>query len=339
MKTTILLCALFGLATGCQRHVMRIHGESLVLAGDRPGRLLGTELRQVTVRSTYLQGGTVYERGRDYEIDARGGTIRRTAASRIPDFSTSVLYGKKDFDHSQFPGYGNTKFFAYVDYEGGHPISLAQPSNQSARLPRTAARLRDGQSVKIVAFGDSITAGGEASSTELQFPMRYAGEMRRRFPKATVAVENGATGGDNTVMGLQRLQEKVLSRKPDLVLIGFGMNDHNLPGVGGVEPEQFKANLRMMIEKIRSSTDAEVILLSCFPPNPDWHFGTHRMAEYASATKAVADEMNTAYADVYSVWQKVLARKDPSSLLANNINHPNDFGHWLYLQALLAIEF
>jgi hypothetical protein len=39
------------------------------------------------------------------------------------------------------------------------------------------------------------------------------------------------------------------------------------------------------------------------------------------------------------VWAKALQRKDASSLLGNNINHPNDFGHWLYLQALEAIGF
>jgi hypothetical protein len=30
------------------------------------------------------------------------------------------------------------------------------------------------------------------------------------------------------------------------------------------------------------------------------------------------------------------ARKRPEDLLANNINHPNDFGHWIYYRALGA---
>jgi hypothetical protein len=36
---------------------------------------------------------------------------------------------------------------------------------------------------------------------------------------------------------------------------------------------------------------------------------------------------------------KVFKRKDQSSLLGNNINHPNDFGHWLYAQAFEAMHF
>jgi hypothetical protein len=63
------------------------------------------------------------------------------------------------------------------------------------------------------------------------------------------------------------------------------------------------------------------------------------MKDYAAATAAVADELNLAFVDVYGPWMKVLARKDPESMLGNNINHPNDFGHWLYLEALTSLTF
>jgi hypothetical protein len=63
------------------------------------------------------------------------------------------------------------------------------------------------------------------------------------------------------------------------------------------------------------------------------------MELYAAATKQAALEANCAYVDVYSTWMKVFKRKDQSSLLGNNINHPNDFGHWLYAQAFEAMHF
>jgi hypothetical protein len=53
----------------------------------------------------------------------------------------------------------------------------------------------------------------------------------------------------------------------------------------------------------------------------------------------VAIEKKCAYVDVYTAWKNVLLRKDQPSLLANNINHPNDFGHWLYEQAFEAMKF
>jgi acyl-CoA thioesterase I len=135
---------------------------------------------------------------------------------------------------------------------------------------------------------------------------------------------------------LQRLQVKVLSQKPDLVLIGFGMNDHNREGYG-VPLAAFTANLRAIIARIRSETGAEMLLFSTFPPNPRWHFGTHNMEAYANATEQAARDEGCAFADVYHLWMTLASRKKPEDLLANNINHPNDFGHWLYFEALSAI--
>jgi lysophospholipase L1-like esterase len=330
------------LIAGCTRPATQtIVGDSLVLAGESPGRLLATNVRprSVIVRSTYEPGGTIYQPGRDYCLDPAAGSVARTPGSRIPDFSTNVLFGRKDFDHSQFPGYGNGKFFVYVDYVTRRPVKLTSPRDASTPLAKTAGRLRAGARVKVIAFGDSITDGGEASTVALQYSSRYVDDLRRRFPRAEITIENGSTGGDNTVQGLARLEEKVLSRRPDLVLVAFGMNDHNRPGGGGVAAADFKQNLKTIVARIREKTGADVILLSAFPPHPDWHFGTHRMEQYARATQAAASESGVAYADVFAVWQNVLARKDPSSLLGNNINHPNDFGHWLYLQALRALEF
>jgi len=68
-------------------------------------------------------------------------------------------------------------------------------------------------------------------------------------------------------------------------------------------------------------------------------FGSHSMKQFAEATKEAAVVANCAYVDVYSTWEKVLKRKDQSSLLGNNINHPNDFGHWLYEISFEALIF
>ena len=62
------------------------------------------------------------------------------------------------------------------------------------------------------------------------------------------------------------------------------------------------------------------------------------MADYAAATQRVASETETAYADIFNNWQAMATRKKPEDLLANDINHPNDFGHWIYFEALRAIR-
>lgn len=309
-------------------------GESVVFIGQEPARLLLPHASRtgVEVRSTYLPGpGTiVYHEGRDYALDRQTATLRRLPGSRLPDFRTNVLYGQEDFDHSKFPGFGNTAFFAFVDYQGRGPAPGGSNHTAFRGLERTRARLVAGGEFRLVAFGDSITAGGDATRPEWIFWRRWADHLQARHPAARIVAVNGATGGDSTVQGLARLQAKVLDQQPHLVLIGFGMNDHNR---GGVPIPDFEANLRGLIQRIREGTAAEIVLFNAFPPNPRWKFGSHRMEEYAAATARVAEAERVAFVDVYSRWQSVAARKKPEDLLGNNINHPNDFGHALYFEA------
>ena len=346
------LGALLGLAValvmnGCANHgsqptAERQVGESVVLVREEPANLAFAPLlsEPVAVRNTYPDGlpQTVhYQPGQDYLLDA-SGQIRRTPTSHIPEFSTNMLYGKEDFRHDQFPGFGNRGFFVFVDY--AHREKWERPPANAelgvARLPKTRQKLEAGEKVHIVAFGDSITAGGDASEPGLIFWERWAAALRVKYPRTSIEITNGATGGDATVQGLQRLQDKVLQQKPDLVLIGFGMNDHNREAYG-VPLDKFAANLRTLISRIRADTGAEIVLFSAFPPNPKWHFGSHNMQAYAEATERVAREEHCAFADVYHCWMSLAARKKPEDLLANNINHPNDYGHWIYFQALQGI--
>ncbi len=336
LATAVTLLA--SCATGPKARLHQQVGESVAFIGEEPAALahIPDRSQPVSVRNTYLPtaGSMVYVEGRDYVVDYAAGALRRTPGSRLPDFRNNMLFGQEGFDHSRFPGFGNSGYFGFVDY--GHESDVAWPvqERQTDFLRSTQAKLKAGGPVKIVAYGDSITAGGDASKPELIFWRRWADELRRKHPGSRITAVNGATGGDATVQGLQRLQTKVLDEKPDLVLIGFGMNDHN---VNGVPIPQFQENLKQMIERVRGGTTAELVLFSAFPPNPKWKFGSHRMAEYAAATRSVARDTGCAYADVFNNWQTLATRKKPEDLLGNNINHPNDFGHWIYFRVLDAI--
>lgn len=319
------------------RHAHQV-GESVVFVGEEPAALAHAPVRagSVVVRNTYepAPDGIRYVEGRDYIVDTEAGTLRRLPGSRLPDFRQNLLFGQEAFDHTEFPGFGNAAFFAYVDYDYQSADDWPVQAPHADRLPLTRAKLESGKRVRIVAYGDSITAGGDASRPELVFWRRWAAALQAKYPEAEVVAVNGATGGDSTVQGLQRLQAKVVDERPDLVLVGFGMNDHN---VNGVPVPQFEANLETIIRRVRQGTGAELVLFSAFPPNPQWKFGSHHMAEYADATRRVADRSGCAYADVFTNWQLIAKRKKPEDLLANNINHPNDCGHWIYFRVLLAL--
>lgn len=311
-------------------------GESVVLAGTDPASLMYGPLAKgsVVVRSTYrpgLQNTVVFQEGRDYSVDYSTGQIRRLAGSAIPDYSKNQLFGVKDFNHSNYPGFGNFREFVFVDYRPKERFRWPVQARQDSFLKRTRERLKRGEPLKVAAFGDSITAGGDATAPELIYWERWVAALRGRYPKAGITAVNSATGGDTTAQGLARLEQKVLAEQPDLVLVAFGMNDQN---VGSVPLDRFEANLGELVDRIRKNTPAEVVLLSSCLPNPNWHYTSGRMPEYGEVTRKVAREKGCAFADVLTNWKAVVDRKKPEDLLANNVNHPNDFGHWVYFRVL-----
>jgi lysophospholipase L1-like esterase len=333
----LVMAGCLGWLNGCTStrpsSVRRQIGESLVFIGEQPAALayLPAVSQPLRLRSTYLPDATgiEYAEGRDFIVDYAEGTLQRLPGSALPDFRTNMLYGQEEFDHARFPGFGNHGFFAFVDYSFTSAIPWPQQARQTQFLSRTQARLRAGKAVRIVAFGDSITEGGDATKPELIFWQRWADTLQKKYPGAGVTAVNSGTGGDNTTRGLQRLKTKVIEAQPDLVLVGFGMNDHNRRGV---PVPRFEENLKEMIARIRSQTPAEIILFSAFPPNPKWKGGSHHMADYAAATARVAGEAACAYANVFDNWEILAARKKPEDLLSNNVNHPDDFGHWIYFR-------
>lgn len=328
-------------ATSVRGSTLHVAGESLVLPAAFPAKLTFDQVvaGSIVIRSTYkadAPGSIVYQEGSDYVVDYVNGTIVRTANSRIPDFSTNVLYRQKDFDERNFPGYTNHPFFVWVDYDTTNGEIFAKPNDQAQYLTASRAKLAAGGTFRIVSYGDSITAGGEASAPDLRFASLYATYLQTRFPNSTVLIEDVSLPSHTSTQGIASWDASIGMTSPDLVLVGWGMNDHN---IGGNTPEQVKQNLKTLVGMIKDLKHAEVILFSAFPPHDDWHYGSHRMNLYAEATRQAATESNCAYVDVFSTWATVLQRKDQSSLLGNNINHPNDFGHWLYEQAFEALSF
>jgi acyl-CoA thioesterase-1 len=142
--------------------------------------------------------------------------------------------------------------------------------------------------------------------------------------------------GYTTLEGIAYWEAYIGKKNPDLVILGWGMNEAN---VGGMSPSEYQNNIVKLVQMTRAQKNAEVIIYSCFRPNENWRFASHKMDLYTQAAKEAAAIANCAYIDVYGIFEKVFARKDQPSLLSNNINHPNNFGHWLYFQAFKNLKF
>ena len=86
-----------------------------------------------------------------------------------------------------------------------------------------------------------------------------------------------------------------------------------------------------------AAPDVEFVLVSPMLPNPRWSYPVaERFPAYREALGRLCGE-GAALADVTSVWTHLLARKSVHDLTGNGINHPNDFGHRVYAQVILAL--
>ena len=186
---------------------MTVRGESLVLAKTDPGNLCFDRIVKgsVTVRDTFSARGeksAAYKEGADYIVDYAEGTISRTKSSSMPNYSKNVLYGQTDFDHYKFSDYSNHPFFVWVDYATTNGKAFAEPNDQARFLTGARAKLEAGGPFAIVWYGDSITAGGEASAPEMRFQSRYIEYLRGRFPKAEIDSYDASIPGYTSAQGI-----------------------------------------------------------------------------------------------------------------------------------------
>lgn len=121
---------------------------------------------------------------------------------------------------------------------------------------RLVQRLARGEPQKIVVYGTSLTAGGP-----------WVGQMNDWLTntyRGTPALINSGMSGKNSKDGLLNLDAKVLSFRPDAVLIEFGVNDaftNYADASFNLSVPQAQSNLETMIHRILTNrADTEIIL-------------------------------------------------------------------------------
>ena len=303
---------------------------------------------ETVLRVTDARRAVAYEPGRDFIVDADAGALVLPAGSRIPfetPASLAQLALPRDTAHlDELIAFR----FRQAEIVYGHAPGQwrgAVPAPAAAELARTMAKLRAGAPFKLLVIGDSIAEGGDASSFMNvapylpAFPEQVARALER-IHSAAVTIENLAQAGWSSRRGAELAARLRLgTRQPDLVLVGFGMNDVT---IGRDDPAEgaaiYAANVASIREAIRlDAPDAEFVLVSSMFGNPA--IVNYPAAHYPLYRDALLPLVGpgTALADVTALWQALMARKHPLAMIANGLNHPNDFGHRLMAQAILGL--
>lgn len=210
------------------------------------------------------------------------------------------------------------------------------------------------QPLVLVAFGDSTTAPRDNVVV-------YATLLEKALADKGISakVVNAGIGGNTTTDGRKRFEKDVLARKPNLVILQFGLNDaavnvwENPPATKPtISPQEYEKNLLYFVEKLKAS-GAEIILMTpngCRwtkqlkqlygkpPHRPDDPDGYNVwVSRYADIVRDVARRENLTLIDVYAALQAYGKQPGQSmdDLLLDGM-HPNSKGHALIAKMLLA---
>jgi lysophospholipase L1-like esterase len=221
-----------------------------------------------------------------------------------------------------------------------------KPSPTAAErfIPKTLAKLKAGGTVRVLAWGDSVThAGYLPDPSRDRWQEQFVRRLREKYPAAKIELISEAWGGRNTDSyrneppgSVHNYKEKVLDAKPDLIVSEF-VNDAWLD-----EPKVFERYGRILGEF--REIGAEWIILTPHYVRPDWMGLTSEKnidddpRPYVKAIRKFAAEKNVALADASLRWGRLWRRGIPySTLQMNNINHPNAFGMSLFADALMDL--
>lgn len=121
------------------------------------------------------------------------------------------------------------------------------------RLAAVMRKARSGGEITVGVIGGSITQGSLASSPQNSYAYRFYQWWTAAFPDAKVNFVNAGIGATTSYLGVHRVDKDLLSKKPDVVVVEFSVNDSDTPF--------FKQTYEDMLRKILSSDNNPAVIL------------------------------------------------------------------------------
>ena len=348
-----------------------VYNETLWFAGSQSAPLMYTPDEVLSVRSYDMK--TTYEEGKDYIVEGKE-IFRIENTSKIPFLAEQEFMLRSSPSAIPVPNSKVQGKYVYaaegtdisskeviVTYKHSDEVkSWTKPRVETAKFPKTMQKLENGESIKILFYGDSITVGANSSEFLAYGPKAESytnmvkSYMKKRYTKATINYVNNAVGVTDSSWGANQLAKtlqnlnpeegdhlkvRVLDENPDLLFVAFGMND------GYYDTVQYEANIREIIRRARENNpDVEIMLISGMIANPDTPFYNKDYDAYQQTLiKIAGDVKNVGNVGVATVLNTVKSLYKTGvrfqDCTANNVNHPNDFMMRVYAQTVVYTLF
>ena len=218
----------------------------------------------------------------------------------------------------------------------------------------------------VIAFlGDSVTQGcfdlymqGERLKPYTISKDGYHEKVKEIFamfyPEVPLTIVNAGISGDTAKGGSKRLERDVLSFKPDLVIVCFGLNDATLEDAGF---EDYVNPLEKLFKDVKASGCELIFMTPCLRTSKaDMKRFEQRFNEvaenvaknendgwlikYLDAARELCDKLDVPVCDCNKLWSALRENEvDINKLLSNQINHPTEKMHWMFAYELVRTMF
>ena len=213
-------------------------------------------------------------------------------------------------------------------------LILSGPARADEDPARQTIELKKGD--RIIFFGDSLTALAVKDS-HVPTGKGYVPLVREAMKEKGVEVDAVATGGHKVTDLLKRVDRDVIAKKPTVVVIQIGVNDAG----AGVTPEQFKAQLEELIDKLQKG-GARVIQCTCTCRREGYDVKDaldKKLDALADAARTIAREKKLPLVDLRQAfidyWKKNNPDNKPKGFLTYDGNHWTEAGHKYVAEQML----
>jgi acyl-CoA thioesterase-1 len=210
---------------------------------------------------------------------------------------------------------------------------------------------------RIVCFGDSVTFGW---NVRYDFSYPYILEKNLAFKYPGVKVINCGTGGNTIKEASARLKKDVLSYKPHLVIINFGLNDGMLKKeAGSIDPTSeslyykkdssyflpqvnifdFDARYRQIINLFKDNNIRILVLgmspvTDNFPAEMETDFQKKQKDIYLVYNERIRKIAAENMLDYLNIWEIFNSKGGPDKYIQSDGIHPNEAGQWLISESI-----
>lgn len=174
-------------------------------------------------------------------------------------------------------------------------------------------------SYRVVVMGDSQVAYAS-------WPAILKQAMEQNYPYGDFNFHVSGKGGETLPMGYSRmLSQGIMGLSPYIFIINYGTNDAFAPyGALRTHPDSYAKTLAAMIDTIRNSTGALVVVMSTGPSNEILHpyHTNENLSKINNITRQVCSQKGAVFVDVFT---PMVQTGDPNQFLSDGL-HYNDRG-------------